>query len=248
MATSYTVLSRKQQLVLLPETINAVGIPFESLILLATVVAVLMAVSAQVVIRLTMRQTQRLPARMSGFAAARKVLDDAGLEDVAIEQVPGSLSDHYEPLHRVLQLSGPVYHGRSLAAVGTAAHEAGHALQHAAGDFRVRILGLAGIAASFGSGAGIILMILGVGFRPLIWLGACVFCGAVFFQIANLPGELNASRRAKQRLLELDIVADEDLRAVLHIINAATLTYLAVTLQTILTSLVGMLRYMSRRA
>ena len=82
MATSYTVLSRKRRLVLLPETINAVGIPFESLILLATVVAVLMAVSAQVVIRLTMRQTQRLPARMSGFAAARKVLDDAGLDDV----------------------------------------------------------------------------------------------------------------------------------------------------------------------
>ena len=224
------------------------GISFEWLILLAMVVAVLMASSAQIVIRLTMRQTQQLPARMSGFAAARKMLDDAGLEDVAIEQVPGSLSDHYEPLHRVLRLSGPVYHGRSLAAVGTATHEAGHALQHAAGDFRVRILGVAGIAASFGSGTGIILLLLGIGFRPLIWLGACVFCGAVFFQIANLPGELNASRRAKQLLLELEIVPDEDFRTVIHVINAATLTYLAVTLQTLLSSLVGMSRYMVRRA
>ena len=127
-------------------------------------------------------------------------------------------------------------------------HEAGHALQHAAGDFRVRILGLAGIAASFGSGAGIILLLLGIGFRPLTWLGACVFCGAVFFQIANLPGEFNASRRAKQLLLQLEIVSEEDFRTVIHVINAATLTYLAVTLQTLLTSLVGMSRYIVRRA
>ncbi len=220
----------------------------EWLILLALVVAVFMASSAQVVIRLTMRPAQRLPARMSGFAAARKMLDEARLEDVAIEQVPGSLSDHYDPLHRVLRLSEPVYHGRSLAAIGVAAHEVGHALQHAAGDFRVRILGLAGISASFGSGAGIILLILGMVFQPLIWLGACVFCGAVFFQIANLPGELNASRRAKQHLLELEIVAEDELRAVLRVINAATLTYLAVTLQTVLASLIGVLRYMGRRA
>jgi len=222
-------------------------INFEWLMLLAIVVAVLMASFAQFVIRLTMRRGQRLPARMSGFAAARKMLDAYGLEDVAIEQVPGSLSDHYEPLHRVLRLSEPVYHGRSLAAVGFATHEAGHALQHADGDLCVRILGLAGITASFGSGAGIVLLILSVAFRPLIWLGACVFCAAVFFQIANLPGEFNASRRARQRLLELEIVADEDYPAVLHVINAATLTYLAVTLQTVLSSLIRMLRYMSRR-
>lgn len=223
-------------------------INFEWPLLLAIVVAVLMAFFAQVVIRLTMRHAQRLPARMSGFAAARKLLDDAGLENVAIEQVPGSLSNHYEPLHRVLRLSEPVYHGRSLAAVGIATHEVGHALQHAAGDFRVKILGLAGVIASFGSGAGIVLLMLGVGFRPLIWLGAYVFCGAVFFQIANLPGELNASHRAKKRLLKLEIVADEDYRVVLHVINAATLTYLAVTLQTVLSSLIRLLRYMSRPA
>ena len=222
-------------------------INFEWPMLAAIVVAVLMASFAQVVIRLVMRRAQRLPTPMSGFAAARKMLDTAGLEGVAIEQVPGSLSDHYEPLHRVLRLSESVYHGRSLAAVGIAMHEAGHALQHAAGDFRVRILGLAGISASFGSGAGIILLLLSVGFRPLIWLGACLFCSAVFFQIVNLPGELNASRRAKQHLLELEIVAEEDYRAVYHVINAATLTYLAVTLQTVLSSLIRMLRYMSRR-
>lgn len=225
---------------------NPVELSSEWLILLALAVAVLMAASAQLVVRLTMRQTQGLPARMSGFAAARKMLDDAGLQDVAIEQVPGTFSDHYEPLHRILRLSAPVYHGRSLAAVGVATHEAGHALQHDEGDFRIRILGLAGIAASFGSGAGIILLMLGVGFRPLIWLGACVFCSAVFFQIVNLPTEFNAGRRAKQRLLGLEIVAADDLRAVSYVINAAALTYLAVTLQTVVSSLVGMQRYLSR--
>ena len=223
-------------------------INFEWPMLAAFVVAVLMASCAQIVIRLVVRRAQRVPARMSGFAAARKMLDTAGLEGVAIEQVPGSFSDHYEPLHRVLRLSESVYHGRSLAAVGIAAHEAGHALQHAAGDFRVRILGLAGISASFGSGAGIILLLLGVGFQPLIWLGACVFCSAVYFQFVNLPGELNASRRARQCLSELEIVAEEDYRTVLHVINVATLTYLAVTLQTVLSALIWMLRYMSRRA
>jgi len=223
-------------------------INFEWPMLAAIVVAVLMASFAQVVIRLVMRRAQRLPTPMSGFAAARKMLDTAGLEGVAIEQVPGSLSDHYEPLYRVLRLSEAVYHGRSLAAVGVATHEVGHALQHAAGDVRVRMLGPAGVAASFGSGVGIILLVLGLWSRPLLWLGASMFCGAVFFQIANLPGELDASRRAKQRLLALGIVADEDLRAVSHVSNAATLTYLAATLQTLLSPLIRLLRYMGRRA
>ena len=220
----------------------------ESSILIATIIAVALAAAAQIVIRLTMRQTKGLPARASGFAAARRMLDDAGLEDVTIEQVPGMFSDHYEPLHRVLRLSEAVYHGRSLAAVGVASHEVGHALQHAAGDFRVRILGLAGIAASFGSGAGIILMFLGVGFRPLLWLGACVFSGAVFFQLVNLPTEFNAGRRAKLQLRELKIVASEDIPTVSRAIDAAALTYLAVTLQTVVSSLVGILRYMGRQA
>lgn len=227
---------------------NVVDMSFQWLILLALVVAVLMAVSAQIVIRLTMRQAMQRPAPMSGFAAARKMLDDAGLQDIVIEQVPGTFSDHYEPRHRVLRLSGLVYHGRTLAAVGVATHEAGHALQHDAGDVRIGLLGLAGIAASFGSGAGIILLLLGVAFQPLIWLGACVFCGAVFFQIVNLPTEFNASRRAKQRLLELEIIATDDLGAVSYVVSAAALSYLAATVQTVVSALMGIFRYLERRA
>lgn len=227
--------------------VNVFENSMEGWILLALAAAVMIATCAQIVLRLTMRQTQRLPAGMSGFAAARRMLDEAGLFNVAIEQVPGVFSDHYEPRHRVLRLSEPVYHGRSLAAVGMAAHEAGHALQHAAGDFRIRLLGVAGVAASFGSGAGIILMFLGVGFQPLIWLGACVFCAAVCLQIVNLPTELNASRRAKQSLGESEMLAADNLHTVSHVINAAALTYLAATLQTVVTSVMGVLRYMSRR-
>ncbi len=220
----------------------------EFLILLATLISVVLAASAQIVIRLTLRQTKQLLAPLSGFAAARRMLDDAGLDDVAIEQVPGTFSDHYEPQYRVLRLSEASYHGRSLAAVGIAAHEVGHALQHAAGDIRVRILGLAGIAASFGSGAGILLMFLGIGFRPLFWLGASVFSCAVFMQIVNLPTEFNAGRRARRKLNELEMIRPDDLPVVSYVIAAASLIYLAVTLQTVISSLIGILRYMGRRA
>ena len=219
----------------------------ESSILLATVVAAVLAAFAQIVVRLTQRQTKRCVAPLSGFAAARRLLDDSGLEDVQIEQVPGTMSDHYEPQSRVLRLSEAVYHGRSLASVGVAAQEVGHAFQHAAGDFRVRLLGIAGMAASFGSGAGISLMFLGIVFGPLFWLGACFYSAAVFLQLVNLPTEINAGQRAKQRLRELEMIPVADQGTLGHVIDAASLNYLAVTLQTVVASVIGILRYMGRR-
>lgn len=220
----------------------------EPFILLATVIAMGLATCAQIVVRLTQRQTKGRAAPLSGFAAARRMLDESGLREIRIEQIPGTFSDHYEPQHRVLRLSEGVYHGRSLAAVGAAAQEVGHALQHAHGDFRVRILGVAGIAASFGSGAGIILMFLGIVFGPLFWLGACLYSGAVFLQLVNLPTEVNAGRRAKRKLMELALVPEAGRRTVCRVIDAASLNYLAVTLQTVVASTVGILRYLGRRA
>ena len=93
--------------------------------------AILLAMIAQMLVSMTYAAAMRRPARMSGFAAARQLLDAAGLQDVRIVEIPGRLSDHYDPRERILRLSSKNYHGRTLAAVGIAAHEAGHALQHA---------------------------------------------------------------------------------------------------------------------
>jgi Zn-dependent membrane protease YugP len=173
---------------------------------------------------------------MSGFMAARKILDAAHLNQVDIESIPGSLSDHYDPRNKVLRLSEENYHGRSLAAVGIAAHEAGHAIQDAVGYLPLVVRNLAVPAASFGSGASMLMLILGfaLGWGVLVWLGIALFSGVVFFQVVNLPVEFNASRRAKALLVEYGIVKQHEMGPVNSVLNAAALTYVAATLQAIL--------------
>jgi Zn-dependent membrane protease YugP len=203
--------------------------------------ALLLAFIAQMWVRSAYARAQRRPAPLSGAAAARHILDSAGLQDVSIEIVPGHLSDHYDPRHRVLRLSQPVYHSRSLAAVGIAAHEAGHAIQHAHRYAPLVVRNLAVPAASFGSNASFILIILGLIFQalsPLLWLGIGLFACVVFFQLINLPVEFNASRRAKAQLAQLGVVASrEDMGYVNRVLSAAALTYVAATLQAVLTLL-----------
>src|SRR5690606_33222887 len=141
----------------------------------------------------------QIPARMPGAEAARRMLDSAGLRDVAIEQIPGQLSDHYDPRAKVLRLSPEVYSGRSMAAVGVACHEAGHAMQDADGYAPLVIRNAAVPVANFGSGAGLWMLLGGMllNFEPLIWVGILAFGATVFFQVVNLPVEFNASSRAK---------------------------------------------------
>jgi Zn-dependent membrane protease YugP len=179
------------------------------------------------------------PAPITGAAAARHILDSAGAVDVTIEQVPGRLSDHYDPRSKVLRLSPDVYHQRSLAAVGIAAHEAGHALQDAQGYALMSIRNAAVGVANLGSGLGVILLLvgLGIGLAQIAWLGILLFGGTVFFQLVNLPVEFDASNRAKAQLVSLGIVPQSEMRAVNNVLNAAALTYVAATLQSILTLL-----------
>jgi Zn-dependent membrane protease YugP len=186
---------------------------------------------------------------MSGFSAARHILDSAGLQQVEIEPIPGSLSDHYDPRAKVLRLSDDVYHGRSLASVGIAAHEAGHAIQDASGYLPLVIRNFAVPAASFGSSAGALLVMLGLIMQSqwLLLVGIVIFSGVVFFQVVNLPVEFNASRRAKQLLVETGIVAGNEMGPVNSVLNAAALTYVAATLQSILWLLYYILRYTSRQ-
>lgn len=207
-------------------------------LLLFVVPAILLGVAAQVWIRSTYARASEVPAPMSGLAAARQILQANGLANVQIEQVPGHLSDHYDPYYRALRLSPEVYHGRTLAAVAIAAHETGHALQHEGRYAPLLIRNIAVPAASFGSNFALTLIFLGLLFsalQMLLPLGMFVYGGFVLFQLANLPVEYDASRRAKTQLVEQDIVSETELPQVRRVLHAAALTYLAVTLVAVLT-------------
>lgn len=201
--------------------------------------ALLLGLWAQFRIKVNYATAQQLAAPLSGAAAARHILDSAGLGNVGIEMVPGHLSDHYDPRDKVLRLSEEVYHSRSLAAVGIAAHEAGHALQDANAYAPLVIRNAAVPIAGFGSNAGILMAIFGaiLNMPGLIWAGIIAFSAVVFFQVVNLPVEFNASARAKAVLVDLGIIDREGLYYVNKVLNAAAMTYVAATLQAILTLL-----------
>ncbi|NIP87238.1 MAG: zinc metallopeptidase, partial [Planctomycetales bacterium] len=193
--------------------------------------ALLLGLWAQFRIRSTYAQAQQIGAPFSGAVAARQILDSAGLEEVGIEQVSGHLSDHYDPRDKVLRLSPEVYRSNSLAAVGIAAHEAGHALQDSHNYAPLVVRNAVVPVANFGSNAGIWMCILGLMFQwqPLLLLGIVVFSGVVFFQLVNLPVEFNASARAKAQLVELGIVPQNEMYYIEKVLNAAALTYVAAT-------------------
>lgn len=219
---------------------------FDPIYFLFIAPAVLLGLWAQWRIHSTYAVAQRLAAPLSGAAAARHILDSAGLDHIEIEQVPGHLSDHYDPRQKVLRLSPAVYQSRSLAAVGIAAHEAGHAIQDAYAYAPLVIRNAAVPVAGFGSNVGLLLVILGAILQMnalLIWLGIALFGTVVFFQLVNLPVEYNASARAKTQLVALGIVSPEELRYVDRVLDAAALTYVAATLQAVLTLLYLILRF-----
>ncbi len=197
---------------------------------------ILLALWAQMMVKSAYARAQQQPAQLSGAAAARYVLDSAGLQNVDIEMTPGHLSDHYDPRHKVLRLSQEVYQSRSLAAVGIAAHEAGHAIQDARHYAPLVIRNMAVPAAGFGSSVGWGLAVVGLIFslKPLLLLGIALFSAIVFFQVINLPVEFNASSRAKAELATLGIVGPNEMPYVRKVLNAAALTYVAATFQVIM--------------
>jgi Zn-dependent membrane protease YugP len=217
---------------------------FDPTYLLYIAPALILAAWAQMRIHASYAAAQQREAPLSGAAAARHILDSAGLTDVAIEMIPGRLTDHYDPRDRVLRLSEEVYRSRSLAAVGIAAHEAGHALQHGFAYAPLAIRNAIVPIAGFGSNASFVLLLLGfvMQFPPLIIAGIAAFSAVVFFQLVNLPVEFNASSRAKVQLAQLGIVSPEGMVYVNRVLGAAALTYVAATLQAVLT----LLYYISR--
>ena len=218
---------------------------FDPKYMLAIAPAMLLAMWAQWRVQSSFAAASQEPAPLTGAAAARHILDSAGATDVEIESVPGQLTDHYDPQTKVLRLSQNVYGSRSLAAVGIAAHEAGHALQDHQGYSMMTIRNAAVGVANFGSGFGLIVFTIGLMSTASIgqlgvtiaWLGIALFGATVFFQLVNLPVEIDASNRAKAQLVDLGIVPAGSMSSVNRVLNAAAWTYVAGTLQSVLTLL-----------
>lgn len=175
----------------------------------------------------------------SGAEAARDVLDRAGLMNVPVEEVPGHLTDHYDPTKRALFLSSENYHGRSLAAVGVAAHEAGHALQHQAAYAPLQIRMSLVPITNFASNAFLWIALLGMfmGWAKLVGPAIVVFGVITLFQAITLPVEFDASRRAKEQLLRLGLIQNHERAAVSRVLNAAALTYVAAMVESVFTLL-----------
>jgi uncharacterized protein len=212
--------------------------------------AILLAAWAQYRVSSAYSQAQKLAAPLSGAAAARHILNSAGLEGVPIEAIPGHLSDHYDPRAKVLRLSQEVYQSRTLAAVGIAAHEAGHALQDSLAYAPLAVRNAIVPMAGFGSNMSFILIMIGAFLSMnsyLIWAGIGLYSAVVAFQIVNLPVEFNASSRAKVQLAGLGIVNEEEMRYVDKVLGAAALTYVAATLTAILTLMYYIMRFTSSR-
>ncbi|EMI40516.1 MULTISPECIES: zinc metallopeptidase [Pirellulaceae] len=197
----------------------------------------LLGLYAQWKVKSSFAAMSKVPAKMTGATAARRMLDAAGLQSVGIEQVPGQLSDHYDPRAKVLRLSPDVYSGHSMASLGVACHEAGHAFQDAQGYAPLVVRNLAVPAANFGSGIGATLLFLGaiMAFKPLMWIGVILFSAVVFFQVVNLPVEFDASNRARAHLVDYGLITAQEEKYVAKVLNAAALTYVAATLQSIMT-------------
>jgi Zn-dependent membrane protease YugP len=166
---------------------------------------------------------------VTGAQVARSLLDSQGLYDIQIEESKGYLSDHYDPRKRVLRLSTDVYHQPSIAAAGVAAHEMGHALQHAGGYFPLQIRSAIVPAARFGSSLAPWIFILGFLFQftALAWAGLVLFGIAVIFTLITLPVELDASKRAKRLLVGNGVLIGNEINGVNKVLDAAALTYVA---------------------
>ena len=168
---------------------------------------------------------------MTGAQAAQRVLNSAGIYDVRIQHVAGNLTDHYDPRNKTLNLSDSVYGSTSVAAVGVAAHECGHAIQHQQGYAPLNIRSALVPAANFGSAAAWPLIILGIIFggagSVFCQIGIVFFSAAVLFQIVTLPVEFNASSRAVRILGDTGILSEQELPYTKKVLRAAALTYVA---------------------
>ncbi len=215
---------------------------FDSTYIFIVLPAVLLALLAQTMVSSTFRKYKKVLS-LSGVTAERVVCDilrNNGINDVRVERVSGDLTDHYDPKSKVIRLSDSVYGSSSVAAIGVAAHEAGHAVQYAENyrpiKWRAAIIPI----TQFGSNAAPILLLLGLvfSFYPICYIGLVLFSAVVLFQLVTLPVEFNASRRALDTL-NGGILTESETKGAAKVLRAAALTYVA----ALVVALANLLRY-----
>lgn len=224
---------------------------FDSYYWIILVPAMLIALLAQINVSSTFNRYSRIASRrgLTGAQAAEEVLRAHGVYGVRITRVAGKLTDHYDPKTNTIRLSDAVYDSTSIASVGVAAHEAGHAVQYAQEYGPIKLRGAIIPVCNFSSQISILLIILGFALysSPLFSVGVVLFAVAAFFQVVTLPVEFNASRRAIQSLESTHVLDDQELRGAKKVLGAAAMTYVAALLVSIAQLLRYMLAFNSRR-
>ena len=217
--------------------------------LILVVPTIIIALFAQMRVSSSFNKYSKLKSRIGLTAAdvTRRILDSNGLTHVAVERVNGKLTDHYDPRSNVIRLSDSVYNSTSVAAIGVAAHEAGHAVQHATKYIPIKVRNAIVPIANFGSSFAPILIIMGIifSFEPLVLFGTLLYSAIAVFQLVTLPVEFNASGRAIKTLSSMGILSGEELAGSKKVLSAAAMTYVA----ALLTTLANLLRFilLSRR-
>ena len=211
---------------------------FDPILMLISLPGLLLSLWASVKVKSTFHHYSQVRPRsgLSGAEAARELLRQHGVHDVRVETVDGFLSDHYDPNARVLRLSPDVYAGRSLAALGVAAHEAGHALQHAADYKPLTFRSLVVKPAMFGSNIGMYVVFGGMMLHAtsMIWIGIILFSAFVLFTLVTLPVEFDASNRAVAVLAKTGMITPQEVDGTRKVLSAAALTYVAAAISAVL--------------
>ena len=216
---------------------------FDTTYLVLVLPAVLFALWAQFNVNSTFGKYNNVPSGMTGYESAKAILDANGLTNVRIERVSGKLTDHFDPRSNVIRLSESVFSSTSAAAVGVAAHEAGHAVQYAEDYAPMKLRSAIIPITNFGSNLAMPLILLGIllSFPPLAYIGVAAFGLSTLFQLITLPVEFNASNRAMEALRSNSRLTDEQTRAAAKVLRAAALTYVA----ALAVSLANLLRLLS---
>lgn len=179
---------------------------------------------------------QSLKKRITGAEIARSILDTNGLKDVKIIQVSGNLTDHYDPKKKIVSLSSDIYDGDTIAAASVAAHECGHALQHKEGYIFLKVRSLIVPFVNISTKIGYIVVMIGIMFSyyKIALIGLILLLSMLLFQLITLPVELNASKRAKTQLVNLNIIDNDEINDSNTMLRAAALTYVASLITTLL--------------
>ncbi len=223
---------------------------FDIYYLILVLPAVLLSLWAQTRVTSTYEKYSKYTVHnhITGSEAARRILNENGLSHIRVERVSGKLTDHYDPRNNVIRLSDGVYDSVSVAAVGVAAHEAGHAVQYGENYLPIKIRNTILPLANLGSNLAVPLAILGFifGYEPLVSFGILLFGAVVLFQVATLPVEFNASSRAVKILSSTGMIFEEEEKGVKKVLSAAALTYVAAAL-TALMNLIRLILVFGKR-